>query len=136
MTTPLVLLLALQATPAPPVQPRDVVNAMFAAFNRHDAEGLARLYAPDARVTSSDYCRPRNREGVARTYAALFAEFPDIRDEVETTVVEGDTVAVRFTAVSRAKNLKLPIQAMLQVKNGLIVRDDSVFDNGGRPCEP
>ena len=131
----IVLLLAAALSQQPPA-PREVVAAMFEAFNRHDAEALARLYAPDARLTSPDYCSPRGREDAARSYRALFEQFPDIRDDVETIVAEGEQVAVRFTARSRKGGLTLPIQAMLRVRDGRIVRDDALFDAGGKACEP
>ena len=115
--------------------PREVVLAMFDAFNRHDADAIARLYAKDAKLTSPDYCHPRGRNDVSKSYRALFAEYPDIRDDVEAMVAEGDIVAVRFTATSRAGNLTLPIQAILKVRDGLIVTDDALFDAGGKPCE-
>jgi uncharacterized protein (TIGR02246 family) len=122
--------------PAAEATPREVVAAMFDAFNRHDADAMAQLYAADARLTSSDFCRPRGRADVRRTYQALFAEFPDIRDDVERIIAEGDMVAVRFTATSRKGALALPIQTMLRVRGGLIVNDDTLFDAGGRPCQP
>jgi uncharacterized protein (TIGR02246 family) len=122
--------------PAPDRTPRDVVSAMFDAFNRHDAEAMAKLYAADARLTSSDFCHPRGRADVVRTYRALFTEFPDIRDDVQAMVVEGDRVAVRFTAVSAKGGMALPLQTMLRVRGGMIVNDDTVFDAGGRPCQP
>ena len=131
MILPLLALLA-----SPHETPRQVVEAMFAAFNRHDAAAMARLYAPDARLTASDFCAPRGGADVERTYRALFAALPDIADTVETILVEGDRVAVRFTATSAAANLRMPIHAMLRVRGGRIVEDDSVFDTGGKPCEP
>ena len=135
---PLLMLAGAMLAPAPatpPSTPREVVSAMFDAFNRHDAATLQRLYAPDARLTSPDFCSPRGRADVVRTYAALFTEFPDIRDTVQDLVVEGDRIAVRFVATSRTHDLALPIQAMIQVRDGLIVRDDALFDTGGRPCQ-
>lgn len=48
--------------------PTEVVEAMFAAFNAHDARAIAKLYAPDARLTSSDFCAPRGQRDVVRTY--------------------------------------------------------------------
>jgi ketosteroid isomerase-like protein len=126
--------LLLSLASAPPAEPKAVVAALFAAFNRHDAAALSRLYAPDARLTSPDFCRPRGHADVARSYQALFAEFPDIRDHVEAMFAEGDRVAVRFRAVSVKGRLSLPIQTMLRVRGGLIVEDDAVFDTGGQPC--
>lgn len=117
-------------------EPRVVVSAMFEAFNRHDAAAIARLYAPDARLTSPDFCAARTGRDVARTYEALFAVFPDIRDEVQDVVADGDTVAVRFVAISGAGGLRLPVQAMVRVHRGRIVADDALFDAGGKPCAP
>lgn len=80
--------------------PAATVEKMFAAFNRHDPAAMAALYAPDAKLTSSDFCAARTGRDVTRTYAALFAEMPDVVDTVDTMVVSGDRVAVRFTATS------------------------------------
>jgi ketosteroid isomerase-like protein len=116
--------------------PEEVVGGMFAAFNRHDAAAMELMYSPDARLTSSDFCRTRGRSDVRRTYEALFRAYPDIHDEVTTIVSEGDRVAVRFTAVSTRSRMALTIHTFLKVRDGRIVEDDSVFDAGGRPCEP
>ena len=131
----LALLMLAGSTPAP-ASPREVVTAMFDAFNRHDAAQMARLYAPAATLTSPDFCAVRGQKDVVRTYAALFAAFPDIRDEIQDIVAEGDMVAVRFVAVSQKGRLTLPVQAMIQVRDGLIVHDDALFDTGGKPCDP
>nr|WP_199041112.1 nuclear transport factor 2 family protein [Dyella sp. ASV24] len=120
-------------------RPEAVVLAMFDAFNRHDADGLARLYANDAQLASSDFCHPRSgRAEVARTYRELFAEFPDIHDEIEQIVAQDDRVAVRFVARGGegARSLSLPISTFIVVKQGEIHSDISTFDTGGRPCVP
>lgn len=124
------------SAPAPPhTDAAATTMAMFAAFNRHDAAAMAALYAADARLTSPDYCAPRGKADVERSYAALFAAFPDVEDVIEMMVVEDDKVAVRFTATSKATGLRLPIAAFLKVRDGLIVSDDSYFDAGGKACE-
>lgn len=128
---PIPLLLALAAA-----SPADTVAAMFAAFNRHDPAAMARLYAPDARLTSSDFCAARGQRDIERTYTALFDAFPDLHDTVDMMIVQHDRVAVRFTAASPTTGFKLTIVTMLRVRDGLIVEDDSVFDAGGRPCSP
>ncbi len=119
-----------------PRAPQEVVTAMFAAFNDHDAAGMERLYAADARLTSSDFCHPRSRADVARTYRSLFAALPDIHDDVTTMIVQGDRVAVRFVAKSASGGMSLTIHTFLRVQEGKIVEDDSVFDAAGRPCQP
>lgn len=130
------LSLALLLAASAPQTPRVVVTAMFEAFNRHDVHAMAQLYAPDARLTSSDFCAARGRDDVVRTYDALFATYPDIRDQIETMVVEGDRVAVRFLATSRSRALAMPAQTMIRVRDGLIVEDHSIFDAGGGRCQP
>ena len=111
----LALLLAAATAPTP----RAVVTALFEAFNRHDAEAITRLYAPDARLTSPDFCTARGRDDVARTYGALFVAYPDIQDRIEVMVVEGNRIAVRFLATSRAGGLTMPVQTMIGVRDGI-----------------
>jgi len=122
--------------PAADPAPEAVVRAMFDAFNRHDVGAMVELYAPDARLTSSDFCAPRGKADIRRTYDALFRAFPDINDRVEILVVQGDTVAVRFMAKSTSGQTDMPIHTFLKVRDGLILSDDSVFDSGGKPCDP
>ncbi|WP_130618182.1 nuclear transport factor 2 family protein [Dyella amyloliquefaciens] len=136
--TALLLMAAATASPSVHATPQTVVRAMFDAFNRHDAMGMAVLYAEDARLSSSDFCTVRmGRAGVVRTYRALFERLPDIHDEVQDVLIDGDRVAVRFVARSGqgAGSLALPIATFLVVEQGLIRSDDSLFDNAGHPCE-
>ena len=137
--TNLLLLAAIAASPVANTAPGSVVQAMFDAFNRHDARGLGSLYAGDAILASSDFCGTRvGRAEVVRIYRALFQRFPDIHGEVRDMLVDGDRVAVRFVAKSGqgAGAVSLPIATFLHVKEGLIQSDESVFDTEGRPCEP
>lgn len=112
-----------------------IATKMFAAFNRHDAAAMVELYDRDLRLTSSDFCSPRGKKDVLRTYQALFDALPDIEDHVNLIVAEDDRVAVRFIATSKATNFRIPIATFLRVRNGKIVEDDSYFDTGGKPCE-
>jgi len=132
--TLVVMVIALTAAAMPP-SPRATVEAMFAAFNRHDATAMATLYSVDAMLNSSDFCAPRNGPAeVKRTYEALFQAFPDIRDEGMTFVTEGERVAVQFLARSAQGQLNLPIGAFLVVRNGRIVSDEAYFNAGATPC--
>lgn len=136
---PFLLALAASVSVSSASSPSSVAQAMFDAFNRHDADALSSLYANDARLASSDFCANRTgRAEVKRTYQALFATFPDIHDEVQQVVVQGDRVAVRFMARSDAgaSPLHLPISTFLTVRQGRIVSDDSTFDTGRRACLP
>lgn len=132
----IVLFAPLGQLKAAPNSPQEVVTAMFAAFNEHDAGSMERLYAKDAKLTSSDFCYPRNHADVVRTYRALFSTFPDIHDDVTTLISQGDRVAVRFVATSRSGGMSLTIHTFLRVQEGKIAEDDSIFDTEGRPCDP
>jgi ketosteroid isomerase-like protein len=129
--------LAWPATAAP--TPRAVVEAKFAAVNRHDIDGIVALYAPDARLTAPDFCSPRQgRAEVERTYRAIFALVPDARVNVQEYLAQDDRVAVRFRLSSAVpgRAFAIELQDFFTVRNGLIVRDDGMFDNRGRPCKP
>ncbi len=143
MRTP-ALLLALAMIAAPVlaearVSPRTVVEAKFAAVNRHAVADIVALYAPEAEVTASDFCRPRKGRGdVERTYRAIFAAVPDAVADVQEYVVQGDRVAVRFVLRGslNSRAFELPIMDFFTVRRGLIVRDDGLFDNRARACTP
>ena len=127
------LFLSMSMTPAPGA----IVDKLFDSFNRHDVAALQALYAPNARLTSSDFCKPRSGADVTRTYAAIFRAFPDIRDDVETIIIERDRAAVRFVSSSRAlgAGFHLKLVTFFRFSGGRIIEDDTTFDTGGRACE-
>jgi hypothetical protein len=119
--------------------PREVVAAKFAAVNRHALPEIILHYAPDAIVTASDFCAPRKGHAdIERTYRGIFAALPDAAVDVQEYVVEGDNVAARIVVRGQFKGrtVSIPIMNFFTVSNGLIVRDDGLFDSGGRPCAP
>jgi ketosteroid isomerase-like protein len=127
------------ATTLPPASAKSVVQAKFAAVNRHSLEDIVALYAVDAAVTAPDFCSPRHgRDDVRRTYQALFSAYPDISVEVQEYVAEGDRVAVRFVVRSNLpdRSFAVPIMNFFSVRNGVIVSDDGLFDTRGRKCSP
>jgi ketosteroid isomerase-like protein len=117
--------------------PGAVIHQLFDSFNRHDVAALQALYDSNARLTSSDFCKPRTGADVSRTYGAMFRAFPDIRDDVDTIVIDGDRAAVRFVSSSHTPggNFRLKLMTFFRFKGGRIIEDDTVFDTGGRACE-
>jgi ketosteroid isomerase-like protein len=118
---------------------RAVVEQRFAAVRRHDVDAITLLYAMNAVETSPGFCHERvGQDGVRRTYSELFQAFPDISDEVITTLVDGEHVAVQFVARSRRPDgtvlFEIPLANFLTVQNGRITRDETYFDTRGRPC--
>lgn len=132
------LVLATPAT-AEPKSPRAVVEAKFAAVNRHAISDISALYSTDALLNASNFCKPRRgRTEVARTYQAIFALAPDAFDDVQEYVVQGDRVAVRFVVRGAIGGhpFSIPLMDFFTIRDGLIVEDDAIFDNGGRTCTP
>jgi ketosteroid isomerase-like protein len=117
--------------------PATIIDKLFDSFNRHDVPALQALYAPNARLTSSDFCKPRTGADVTRTYGAMFRAFPDIRDDVETIIIEGDRAAVRFLSSSRTPGggFRLKLMTFFRFSGGRIIEDDTIFDTGGRACD-
>ena len=94
------------------------------------------MYAPNARLASPDFCKPRTGADVTRTYEAIFRAFPDIRDDVHTIIIDGDRAAVRFVSSSRvAGGMRLKLMTFFRFGDGRIIEDDTIFDTGGRACE-
>lgn len=123
-------------------EPMKIAQAIFAAFNRHDAEAMASFYAEDTFVDSPDFAAPkRTPEEVAENYRNYFESTPDIKDDVTSIIVSGDKVVVEFTSsgtienlapadppVMKGKKFSLNICAVLEIKNGRVVRDITYYD--------
>lgn len=127
------------ATTGAQASAKSVVQAKFAAVNRHSLEDIVASYAVDAKLTAPDFCSPRQgHDDVRRTYQALFSAFPDISVEVQEYVQEGDRVAVRLIVRSSLpdRSFAVPIINFFSVHNGLIVSDEGLFDTRGRKCSP
>lgn len=119
--------------PSTQMSAQQLVDARFATFNHHDLDGIVKLYAPDAVLTSPGFCSPRQgQEGARRSYGDLFKAYPDISDEVVSYVAEGDHIAVQF--VVHLGKYTAPLATFLTVKDGLIVRDDTYYDAQGQHC--
>jgi ketosteroid isomerase-like protein len=128
----------LTATDAPPSPSsgggnEQVIHSLFAAFNRHDVDGLAALYAPDAYLMSSDFSKPRHGpEGVRQTYSELFSQLPSVHDEVKTLIVKGDEAAVEFISTwgTNGNMLagRLEIATFFKLRHGKITSDVTYFN--------
>jgi ketosteroid isomerase-like protein len=114
-----------------------VVRRLFSAFNRHDLDAIAHLYAGDAVLDSTDFCAKRlGPEAVRRTYSELFRLFPDITDRVVASVASEDRVAVQFVSHSQGfmPTQEIRLATFFTIRNGLILTDETYFDAQGRPC--
>jgi hypothetical protein len=83
---------------APPATPDAVARAREDAFNRHDLDALAALYAPDARVFEPpDRLKESGSPSIREAYARSFSMAPDARVRVTETMTEGNLTVVRET---------------------------------------
>ena len=125
------------AAAAHAASPEAVISAKFDAVNRHEISGVVSFYAPESVLTASDFCAARHGKAeVQRTYEAIFKAVPDIRAEVVEMVKQDDRVAARVMLRSQERKFEVPIMNFFTVRKGKIVRDDGIFDNGGRRCTP
>jgi steroid delta-isomerase-like uncharacterized protein len=67
------------------------------AWNRHDPEALAANHAEDGIVVSPMFGLVDGRRQIAKSYATLFAVFPDWTIRFDDPIVEGHRVAYAFT---------------------------------------
>jgi len=83
---------------------REKIVELFAArqarWNARDAVGLSRDYADDAVVESPMFGELRGREKIGDSYQVLFRTFPDWQFTAGTPLVDGDRVALPFSATA------------------------------------
>lgn len=74
---------------------QDIAKRALDAFNRHDADAFAALYAEDAVAPDPQYAEPlRGRDAIRKDIEAFFQAFPDVQAKVVSDfLVNGDTVA-------------------------------------------
>jgi ketosteroid isomerase-like protein len=112
-----------------------IANAMFEAFNKHQWEAMAGYYAEPASFLDpsfgSDYVS-KSRAEVATKYKSMEDLFPDIHDELVGVYPAADKVIVEFISSGKASDslsFALPIITVLTIKDGLIVKDATYYDN-------
>ena len=90
---------------------RELVNEVIAAWNDHDIERLAGLYAPDYEGVDVGQANPQHGpEEACRAMACYLNAFPDIHFTPESTIVEGNHAALAWTArgTHRGKLMRIP----------------------------
>ena len=122
--------------------PSEIARKLFETFNRHDADALAEFYAAEIFADSPDYPQPKRQPSEIKDYyAAMFAQSPDIYDDVKMMSAAGNRVFIEFVSTGtienpskdmppdvKGKKFSLKIATILEIKNGKIIRDVSYFD--------
>jgi hypothetical protein len=107
--------------PAPPLGPEAVAHAREEAFNRHDLDSLAALYAPDARVFEPpDRLRDSGAAAIRESYARSFSMAPGARVRVTDAMTEGNLTVVRETQTGVGAGPASTRIRILEVRDGRI----------------
>lgn len=112
-----------------------VANALFDAFNKHEWEAMAGYYAEPASFLDPSFGSAyvsKSRAEVAAKYKSMEDLFPDIHDEVVGVYPSADKVTVEFISSGKASDsvsFTLPIITVLTIKDGLITKDATYYDN-------
>ncbi len=112
-----------------------IANAMFDAFNKHQWEAMAGYYAEPASFLDPSFGLEyvnKSRAEVAEKYRGMEDVFPDIHDELTGIYPHEDKVIVEFVSTGKASDsvsFSLPIITVLTIKDGLIVKDATYYDN-------
>ena len=70
------------------------------AWNQHDVETLAARHADDGILVSPMFGTVKGRDQIARTYASLFAIFPDWEIGFDPPIVDRNRLAHPFTVTA------------------------------------
>jgi steroid delta-isomerase-like uncharacterized protein len=119
--------------------PKEVVNALYDAYGRHDHRAIRALYRDDA--THDEVSQLKTKQGAAEIAAGmqkLFGWLPDIRWEVKSMIVGGDgAIAVAYvmhgtaplkSGATEAKTISLRGIQLVEVEGGRIRHSEDYWD--------
>lgn len=80
-------------------QTRDLIAQLMDAWNSHDPERVGAHYTEDCYGLDVAVARPQiGREGVQQMFAAYYLAFPDLEITPDEMIIEGERVALFWTA--------------------------------------
>ncbi len=81
------------------IQTQALITQLLDAWNSHDPERVGAWYAEDCYGLDVAVARPQiGREGVQQMFAAYYHAFPDLDIAPDEIIVDGDRVALFWTA--------------------------------------
>ena len=119
-----------------------LVNDWQLALDRRNPVGYARLYAADAVLESPLGGAVAGREMIMKAFEAFFGAFPDATFSPEPPRIDGDEVVIVSSIAGThtggfaglppsGKPFRFAIVFVLQIRDGLIVRDRRIYDFTG-----
>ncbi len=115
-------------------QTKELIRQVVAAWNSHDPARVAACYTEDCYGLDVAVARPQiGREGVQGMFAAYYLAFPDFEITPDNIIVEGDQVAVFWTARGTHQGPILNIPAsgrpvLARGVNHLVLQDGKVCE--------
>lgn len=113
-----------------------LVKQMYVHFNNHDWTAMASLYSDSAEFKDPSFGAGivrQSRSEIAEKYAKYQEQSPDIRDDIVQIYASGSShVIVEFVSSGTAPNgerWSLPICTIFTIKNSMIVKDFTYYDN-------
>jgi steroid delta-isomerase-like uncharacterized protein len=113
------------------------------AVQRHDVANLTTLYA-DACVVESPMAGSTvsGRAAIAQVFEAFFGAFPDVALTADELLIDGDRVALTFTAVGRdiggfmglpptGRPISIPMVFLYTIADHQIVHERRIYDFTG-----
>jgi predicted ester cyclase len=112
------------------------------SWRRHDPEALARGHEEHGTVDSPIFARVRGRDAIRKSYESLFQSFPDWTFSDQEPFIDGDRVAVPFTAQAThagrfmgldgtGRRFEIHGVLLLELREGLIADERRVYDFSG-----
>ena len=115
------------------------IRAYVEAFDKHDAEGVAALYTPDAVFVELgvDGGESKGTEAITRDYKTVFEGFTDVKASVTRSWHMGDVVALEFvqggTGMAEDETEKrfgyVGASLLWFDENGKVKRDQTYYDD-------
>ena len=113
-----------------------------AHWNARDPEALAQDHAPAGVVLSPMFGRQSGRDAIRHAYISLFKTFPDWRIVTIEPIVDGNHVALPFSATAThvgdfmglaGTNRRFQIQGvrLMEIADGLIQHEQRFYDFTG-----
>jgi ketosteroid isomerase-like protein len=114
----------------------ELIKQHFTHFNNHDWEKMANMYAEPAAFKDPSFgpgVVTQTRTQTIEKYLEMSEMFPDLHDKVLQMYPSGEKhLIVEFVSSGTAPDgskFELPICTIFTIKDGLIARDYTYFDN-------
>src|SRR5262249_49136885 len=119
-----------------------LVRRLLEAAQRRDAAAVAGMYADDAVALSPVFGELKGAAAIAASWETLFAAYTHLTLEITTVLVGGERVAVLGAVATTDRTnlfggpptggpLTYRVVLLFTVVNGLIVRDERIYDSAG-----